>query len=110
MQALALCLFVIAHGVSGCEDQCGCGIKGCKTLEAEAECNSFEHKQLATSECRHLTPANCAGKTVTVSNAILNAQCNGHLGPAVATTIATAALAWLAWVPLLVQIKYYHTE
>lgn len=100
----------MAGYTTACDDKCGCGLRGCERLQHEAACNSAEHKFLAGSGCNQLVPDDCAGKQIDLGDAVLVAQCQAQLGPLVTTTIGTALLAWLAWVPLLWRLVPVGTE
>ena len=87
-----------------CIDKCGCGTKGCEMLRANAQCNSFADHAWRTSKCG--TPAgvlDCGYQPIRHNPAeeLKIARCELGVGPRTATTVATAALAFLAWLPLL---------
>jgi hypothetical protein len=113
-RSLCLAVVVLAAASSSaepCDDKCGCGVHGCDHLKQEAACNSVEHKYYAGSSCgQNSLPDSCAGKQPDFADAILLAQCETALGPAVATTIGTAVMSWLAWVPLLWRLVPQGTE
>lgn len=119
MPRRALCLAVVVgvlllrevSGAEPCDDKCGCGIHGCDHLKREAACGGAEHRYLHHSSCGHFTPDSCAGTNHPgFADSVLLAQCERALGPAVATTLATAVLSWLSWVPLLWRLVPQGTD
>lgn len=99
--------------VSGCEDKCGCGVKGCKHLHEHANCNSDAAQKLKNSLCGEtygsVSHCGAVGQPDRLPAAQFG-QCEIGLPPDIGTTVGVTVLSYLAWVPLLARAKYYQWE
>lgn len=87
-----------------CVDNCGCGTRGCEALRTKATCNSMEDHAWRSSSCGNENGVlDCQFAQIRRKPAanLKIAFCEMGVGPKTAVTIATSALAFVAWLPLL---------